>query len=113
MDGEDPGEGRSDNHHRRFDLTPHPPQDEHFTPPKKNRHTILLYAQDGKGMGHITRSLTIAKRLLEANRNSIAYMVSESPLIDDLPLPTRCSYIKLPTHLASLPLPNTQEEDEA
>ncbi|HYY90909.1 MAG TPA: glycosyltransferase [Candidatus Dormibacteraeota bacterium] len=73
----------------------------------------MLYAQDGKGMGHITRSLTIARHFLEVYRNSVAYIVSESPLVDEFSLPARCSYIKLPTHLAALPLPNTPEEDEA
>ena len=86
---------------------------EQFTRRDEPAHKFLLYAQDAKGMGHITRSLTIAQHLLEANRNSIAYIVSESPMIDELPLPTRCSYIKLPTHLASVSLPKTQEEDEA
>src|SRR5438309_5696275 len=31
--------------------------------------TFLMYAQDGKGMGHITRTTTIAKHLLAANPN--------------------------------------------
>ena len=79
----------------------------------ESAHTFLLYAQDARGMGHITRSLTIVRHLLEAYQNSAAYIVSESPMINELPLPRGCSYIKLPTHLASVPLPKTEEEDEA
>lgn len=86
---------------------------EQFIRHEEPSRKFLLYAQDGKGMGHITRSFTIARRLLETYQNSIAYIVSESPIIDEFSLPARCSYIKLPTHLASLPLPNTPEEDEA
>ncbi len=86
---------------------------EQLTRREERAHKFLLYAQDSKGMGHITRSLTIAQHLLEAYPKSIAYIVSESPMIDEMQLPTMCSYIKLPTHLASVSLPKTQEEDEA
>src|SRR5437899_7108831 len=79
----------------------------------KPDHTFLLYAQDGKGMGHITRSLTIASHLLEAYPNSAAYIVTESPLTEELVLPTGCTYVKLPTHQASASLPKKEEDDEA
>jgi predicted glycosyltransferase len=41
--------------------------------------TLLLYAQDSKGMGHITRTLTIARHLLAACPNGVAYVATESP----------------------------------
>jgi predicted glycosyltransferase len=75
--------------------------------------TFLLYAQDSKGMGHIARSRTIARSLLAAHPNSVAYLVTESPIIEDFPLPERCKYVKLPPHLTSNPLPKNDAADEA
>src|SRR5207237_422547 len=48
--------------------------------------TFLMYAQDGKGMGHITRTTTIAKHLLAANPNWVAYITTESPVIGEFGL---------------------------
>jgi predicted glycosyltransferase len=58
--------------------------------------TVLLYAQDSKGMGHITRTLTIARHLLAAYPNAVAYITTESPIAGDFALPERCDYVKLP-----------------
>lgn len=87
--------------------------DKRLSQPNKRALRFLLYAQDGKGMGHITRSLTIASHLLEAYPNSAAYIVTESPLTEELVLPTGCTYVKLPTHQASASLPKKEEDDEA
>jgi len=75
-------------------------------------HTLLLYAQDSKGMGHITRALTIAKHVLAAHPDSVAYITTESPITGDFPLPARCEFIQLPTHLSSGPVPKTEAQDE-
>jgi predicted glycosyltransferase len=58
--------------------------------------TVLLYAQDSQGMGHITRTLTIARHLLAAYSDTVAYITTESPIAGDFALPERCDYIKLP-----------------
>src|SRR6267143_5706580 len=58
--------------------------------------TMLLYAQDSKGMGHITRTLTIARHLLAAYPDAVAYITTESPITGDFALPERCDYVKLP-----------------
>jgi len=58
--------------------------------------TVLLYAQDSKGMGHITRTLTIARHLLAAYSDAVGYITTESPIAGDFALPERCDYIKLP-----------------
>ena len=58
--------------------------------------TVLLYAQDSKGMGHITRTLTIARHLLAAYPDTVAYITTESPITGDYALPERCDYVKLP-----------------
>jgi predicted glycosyltransferase len=63
--------------------------------------TVLLYAQDSKGMGHVTRTLTIARHLLAAYPNIVAYIATESPITSELALPSRCDYVKLPTHWLS------------
>jgi predicted glycosyltransferase len=51
-------------------------------------------------MGHITRTLTIARHLLAAYRDSVAYIVTESPVAGDFRLPERCDYVKLPATLS-------------
>ena len=79
---------------------------------RSDGHTLLLYAQDSKGMGHITRALTIAKHVLAAHPDSVAYITTESPITGDFPLPARCEFIQLPTHLSSGPVPKTEAQDE-
>ena len=106
--------GRGSGHpHQTTDLALDRRLDKRLTDPDGPAHTILLYAQDGKGMGHITRSLTIARHLLGACPNLAARVVTESPLLDGFPLPNGCAYVKLPTHSASTALAKTEEDDEA
>jgi predicted glycosyltransferase len=52
-------------------------------------------------MGHVTRTLTIARHLLAAYPNAHAYIATESPITAELSLPSRCDYVKLPTHWLS------------
>src|SRR5438093_13012355 len=61
--------------------------------------TCLMYAQDSKGMGHIVRSVTIARHILAAFPKTVAYLATESPIAGDFPLPDRCDYVKLPIRL--------------
>lgn len=67
--------------------------------PSVSTRTLLLYAQDSKGMGHITRTLTIARRLLAACPEGVAYVATESPVAGEFRFPERCDYVKLPTSL--------------
>ena len=76
--------------------------------------TLLLYAQDHKGLGHITRTLTIARHLLAAHPDAVAYVATESPITRDFVLPERCDYIKLPTRLTprrASPTPGDSADD--
>src|SRR5437899_5040679 len=76
--------------------------------------TLLLYAQDHKGLGHITRTLTIARHLLAAYPDAVAYVATESPITRDFVLPERYDYIKLPTRLAprrASPTPGDSADD--
>jgi predicted glycosyltransferase len=75
--------------------------------------TLLLYAQDSKGMGHVTRTLTIARHLLVAHPNAVAFIATESPVVDDFALPERCDYIKLPRRLIPTGVRETHDEASA
>ena len=74
---------------------------------------ILLYAQDSRGLGHINRTLTIARHLLAAYPNRVAYITNKSAIASNFTLPQRCDYIKLPTRLTPPSLRQTEEEEEA
>lgn len=75
--------------------------------------TILLYAQDSRGMGHITRTLTIARHLLARHPTLVAYVATKSPVASNFTLPERCDYIKLPTRLMPAATQYTPDEEEA
>src|SRR5439155_10568312 len=75
--------------------------------------TFLMYAQDGKGMGHITRTTTIAKHLLAANPNWVAYITTEPPVIGEFALPDRCDYLKLPRRMSPTTVVEAEAEHEA
>ena len=75
--------------------------------------TLLLYAQDSKGMGHITRTLTIARHLLAAYPKCVGYIATESAIAREFALPERCDYTKLPTRVTVGDEPETKTEAEA
>jgi len=75
--------------------------------------TILLYAQDHQGLGHITRTLTIARRVLAAYPTFVAYIATKSPVAANFTLPERCDYIKLPTLLTAEGVERSPAEEEA
>src|SRR5216110_1563843 len=79
--------------------------------PVRNR-TLLLYAQDNQGLGHVTRTLTLARHVLARHPDCIAYIATKSPLAG-FTLPERCDYIKLPTLLTSRTIQQTEDEQEA
>ena len=75
--------------------------------------TLLLYAQDNQGLGHVTRTLTIARHVLTRYPNSVAYITTKSPITSNFALPERCDYIKLPTRLTPETVELTPMEEEA
>ncbi|TMI04818.1 MAG: glycosyltransferase, partial [Betaproteobacteria bacterium] len=79
--------------------------------PVRNR-TLLLYAQDNQGLGHVTRTLTLARHVLARHPDCIAYIATKSPLAG-FTLPERCDYIKLPTLLTAGTVRPTAAEEEA
>src|SRR3954465_11457185 len=66
---------------------------------------LLMYSQDTVGMGNIRRMLALGEYLLEANSELSILLITGSPAIDNLQLPRRLDYIKLPsiTRFASEP----------
>jgi predicted glycosyltransferase len=59
--------------------------------------TILFYAEDIRGLGHVSRCLAVARRVLQLRENVTALMVTGSRVPDVFVLPPRCDFIKLPT----------------
>src|SRR5438552_12232487 len=57
--------------------------------------TILLYSQDRRGLGHINRTLTIARHLVAAHPNLVVYVATKSAIASHFSLPERTDYIKL------------------
>ena len=86
---------------------------DHETDGRSTRtRTVMLYAQDNRGLGHINRTLTIARHILAAHPTCVAYIATKSPLAG-LTLPERCDYVKLPTRLTPGTVRRTEEEAEA
>ncbi len=74
---------------------------------------VLLYAQDTQGLGHISRTLTIARHLLSAQLEAVVYIVTKSPIAGIFSLPERCDYIKLPRRITPAAVLQTEGEREA
>ena len=72
-----------------------------------------MYAQDHKGLGHISRALTIARHLLPAHPTAVAYIATESPIASNFVLPERCDYIKLPGRIVPAAIPQTPQDEAA
>src|SRR5262245_14999532 len=60
---------------------------------------ILLYGQDQRGLGHINRTLTIARHLLDSCPRAVAYIATRSPINNGFVMPERCDLIKLATRM--------------
>ena len=75
--------------------------------------TILLYAQDNRGLGHINRTLIIARHILAAYPTFVVYIATKSSLAGGFKVPERCDYIKLPTRLTAATIRQTKDEEEA
>ena len=74
--------------------------------------TALLYAQDRRGLGHINRTLTIARNILAAYPNFVAYIATKSAIASNFNIPERCDYIKLPTRLTPTTVERSEENDD-
>src|SRR5262249_60145791 len=57
----------------------------------------LLYSYDALGLGHARRMTGIARAVLPGRPDLSALLVTCSPQIDALPVPTGLDYVKLPS----------------
>jgi predicted glycosyltransferase len=73
--------------------------------------TLLLYSQDDRGLGHINRTLTIARHLLARYPKCVAYIATKSPLAG-FSLPERCDFLKLPNLLPPPPTADRWTADQ-
>lgn len=61
------------------------------------KRRILLYSQDGYGLGHLRRNLNISEQLQKRCPGIEILMIVDSPVAPFFQLPPNCDFIKLPT----------------
>jgi predicted glycosyltransferase len=57
----------------------------------------MLYSHDALGLGHVRRSLSVARAVLGSRPDLATLLVTCSPLVDALPVAPGLDYIKLPS----------------
>jgi predicted glycosyltransferase len=66
----------------------------------KHQHTgirVLIYSQDGKGLGHLRRTVNISQEVLAAEPTASILVLSDSPTAPFFPPFKGMDYVKLPT----------------
>lgn len=58
---------------------------------------ILFYSHDSYGLGHVTRTIAVAERLLRDSRVSSGLILTGAPRAHYFTYPRRCDYVKLPS----------------
>ncbi len=58
---------------------------------------VLMYSQDGMGLGHLRRACNIAREILARAPNSAILVISDSPAVSFFPPLNGMDYLKLPT----------------
>ena len=58
---------------------------------------LLIYSQDGMGLGHLRRAFNIAQEVLARSDDWAVLMIGDSPALSLCPPLDRLDYIKLPT----------------
>ena len=58
---------------------------------------LLIYSQDGFGLGHLRRNLNVAYRVWRARPDVSVLVVADSPAAPFFALPPRCDFVKIPT----------------
>jgi predicted glycosyltransferase len=74
--------------------------------------TLLLYAQDSRGLGHITRTLAITRHVLDAYPDLVGYICTRSDFAHTYTLPPRCDYVKLPSRQTPKHIERPPDDDE-
>ncbi len=60
-------------------------------------YRILIYSQDGLGLGHLRRNTLIGQKILEAAPGSNILLIADSPVAPFFRLPSGMDFIKLPS----------------
>lgn len=71
---------------------------------------IFIYAQDNRGLGHVTRCLTLARTLLELRPDAAVLLATKSARPGSVSLGDRFDFLKLP---AQLTLPASAEDERS
>jgi len=58
---------------------------------------MMIYSQDGFGLGHLRRSLNVAIQVQRRAPESVILVVADSPAAPFFRLPPHCDFIKIPT----------------
>jgi len=58
---------------------------------------LLIYSQDGFGLGHLRRNLNVAYRVWRSRPEVSVLVVADSPAAPFFVLPPRCDFVKIPT----------------
>jgi len=60
-------------------------------------YRIVIYSQDGLGLGHLRRNTLIGQKILEAAPGSNILLIADSPVAPFFRLPSGMDFIKLPS----------------
>ena len=58
---------------------------------------VLIYSQDGFGLGHLRRNLNISLQIRKLNPHASILIIADSPKAPFFKLPPKCDFIKIPT----------------
>ncbi|MCI0694798.1 hypothetical protein L0337_22675 [candidate division KSB1 bacterium] len=58
---------------------------------------ILIYSQDGFGLGHLRRNLNICTQIKKLHPRASCLIIADSPVAPFFKLPPNCDFIKIPT----------------
>ncbi|MDZ7343483.1 MAG: hypothetical protein ONA90_03105 [candidate division KSB1 bacterium] len=58
---------------------------------------VLIYSQDGFGLGHLRRNLNICRQIKKLRPETSCLIIADSPVAPFFKLPPRCDFVKIPT----------------
>jgi predicted glycosyltransferase len=58
---------------------------------------VLVYSQDGFGLGHLRRNLNISLQIKKRYPTASVLIIADSPVAPFFKLPSKCDFVKLPT----------------
>ncbi len=58
---------------------------------------ILIYSQDGFGLGHLRRNLNICLQIKKRSPDASILIIADSPVAPFFKMPPKCDFVKIPT----------------